>query len=75
MSELRIGPRSLRPALETALVFTLYRVGVAVSRLLPRLRRKPDLERLDCEVNLSDEQEQTYNRREHSSDKQATDIT
>lgn len=38
-----------------------------------RPRGQTDLEGLNCEVNLSKEKYQTYNRREHGPNKEATD--
>jgi len=45
----------------------------AISCLFPRHRRQTDLEGLNCEVNLAKEKGQTYNRREHGGNKEATD--
>ncbi len=44
----------------------------AISSLFPRHRGQADLEGLNCEVNLSQEKGQTYNRREHGRNKEAT---
>ena len=44
---------------------------VTVSCIFPRPRGQSDLERLNCEVNLSEEKGQTHDRGEHSRNKES----